>query len=153
MWEIRARHSASELRPVGGICGMIGHREGGGEEVSVGGIIATVHFSRACCDKIVLRRSGSSDCWSHANPSSVSKSIRALGSTVVPAPDTSRWRIGRHHPSHLGKRHAVGRARDDTRCSGGHPCYVLEQRDSSVMSLPAENVSHTASRMNVVMRS
>jgi hypothetical protein len=101
---------------------MAGHRAGGGEEVSVGCIIATVHFSWACCGKIVLRRSGSADCWSHAHPSSVAESIRAIGSKVAPAPDTSRWRIGRHHRSHLGKRHSVGRARGDTGCSGGHPC-------------------------------
>jgi hypothetical protein len=30
---------------------MAGHRAGGGEEVSVGCIIATVHFSCACCGK------------------------------------------------------------------------------------------------------
>jgi hypothetical protein len=45
-----------------------------------------------------------------------------MGSKVVPAPDTSRWRFGRHNPSHLGKYHVVGRARGDTGCSGGHPC-------------------------------
>jgi hypothetical protein len=101
---------------------MAGHRAGGREEVSVGCIIATVHFSCACCGKIDLRRSGSADCWSHARSSSVAESIRSMGSKVVPAPDSSRWRTGRHHPSHLGKRHAVGRARGDTGCSGDHPC-------------------------------
>jgi hypothetical protein len=99
---------------------MGGHRAEGREEVRVGGIIATVHFSRVCCGKIVLRRSGSADCWSHAHPLSVAESIRAVGSKVVPSPDTSRWRIGRHHPSHLGIRHAVARARGDTGCSGSH---------------------------------
>jgi hypothetical protein len=101
---------------------MAGHRAGGGEEVSVSRIISTVHFSCACCGKIVRRRSGSADCWSHAHPSSVAESIRAMGSKVVAAPNTSRWRTGRHHPSHLGKRHAVGIARGDTGCSGGHIC-------------------------------
>jgi hypothetical protein len=120
LWACRARHSASKRGTAGGIRGMVGHLAGGGEEVSVGGIISTVHFTRACCGKIVLRRSGSTDCWSHAHPLSVAESTRAMESKVVPAPDTSRWRIVRHHPSHLGKRHAVGGARGDTGCSGGH---------------------------------
>jgi hypothetical protein len=101
---------------------MAGHRAGGGEEVSVGCIIATAHLSCACCGKIVLRRSESADCWSHAHPSSVAESIQAMGRNGVPAPDTSRWRSCRHHPSHLGKRHAFGSARGDTGCSDGHPC-------------------------------
>jgi hypothetical protein len=102
---------------------MTGHIAGGGEEVSVGCIIAEgIHFSCACCGKIVLRRSGSADFWSHAHSSSVAERIRAMGSKVVPAPDTSVWCSGRHHPSHLGKRHAVGRARGDTGCSGSNPC-------------------------------
>jgi hypothetical protein len=74
------------------------------------------------CGNIVLRRSGSADCWSHYHSSSIAESIRAIRCKVVRAPDTSRWCTGRHHPRHLGKRHAVGRACDDTGCSGGHPC-------------------------------
>jgi hypothetical protein len=105
---------------------MVGHRAGGVKEVSVGCIIATVHFSCASCGKIVLRRSGSADCSSHAYPSSVTESIRAMGSKLVPAPDTSRWRIGRHHPIHLGKLHAVGRACGNTGCSGGRPYLRAE---------------------------
>jgi hypothetical protein len=128
---------------------MVGHRAEGGWEVSVGGIISTVPFSRACCGKIVLRRSGSADCWSHAHPSSVAKSIREIGSKVVPAPDTSWWRIGRRHPSYLGKLHAVGRARRDTECSSGHPCLCsVTSRIFRHVTTRGDN-THTAAKMTV----
>jgi hypothetical protein len=42
--------------------GLLAVEAGGGEEVSVSGIISTVLFSRVCCGKIVLRRSGIADC-------------------------------------------------------------------------------------------
>jgi hypothetical protein len=45
-----------------------------------------------------------------------------MGRKVIPAPDTSQWRIGRRNPSHLTQHHAVGRARGDTEYSGGHYC-------------------------------
>jgi hypothetical protein len=128
---------------------MVSHRAGGGEEVSVGGIIATVYFSVACCGKIVLRRSGFADYCLHAHYSSISESIRAMGSKDVPAPDTSRSRIGRHRPIHLGKLHAIGRAPCDTGCSGCHTflragttrivCHVTTRRD----------ITHTAANMTV----
>jgi hypothetical protein len=82
--ESRTRHSASERGPAGGIRGMVGHRAEDGEEVSVGGIIATEYFSHVCCGQIVLSRSGSAECWSHSLPSRVAKCIRAMGSKVVP---------------------------------------------------------------------
>jgi hypothetical protein len=127
-----------------------GQEAGGGEEARIGSIIATIHLSRACCGKIVLRRSGSADCWSYAHLSRVAERIPVMGSKVVPAPDTSRWRIDRHHSSHLRELHAVGRARGDTGCSGGHPCLRSgTTRIFRHVSLPAENITHTAAKITV----
>jgi hypothetical protein len=44
-----------------------------------------------------------------------------MGSIVILAPDTSGLRICQRHTSHLVQRHAVGRARGDTRCSSSRP--------------------------------
>jgi hypothetical protein len=63
---------------------------------------------------------------------------------AVPAPDKSGLSIGRRHPSQLSKRHAVGRARCDTGCSGGHP--FLRARTLRIFRLattPGEHNAHS----------
>jgi hypothetical protein len=63
---------------------MVGNKAVGGAEDSVGGIIATIPFSRACCSTIGLRQSERIDCWSHAHPSSMITSIWAIRSKEFP---------------------------------------------------------------------
>jgi site-specific recombinase XerC len=72
-----------------------------------------------------------------------------MGSKVVPAPDKSRWRTGRNHPSHWENAMQSDERVVIRDAATVILAYVLGLRESSVMSLPAENITHTATKMTV----
>jgi integrase len=131
---------------------MAGHRAGGGEQVSVGCIIVTVHFSCECVAKSFFD-----------SQEALTAGRMPIFQALLPA--YNQWEsMSFPRPTHRGGVPAdiiqaiwENAMQSEDRvvirdAAAVILAYVLGLRESSVMSLLAENITHIEAKMTVVMR-